>query len=402
MLNSQKRNDYKYGFGKLINNKELNHRHLAYSKRHILHGSFLIFSKLYFNYYKEPFYPKTFLYYEEAILKLRCDLKSLIMLYSPEYKVQHLQSVSAMSMYKGKEDYNKKTEEQLKESLQIYYRLLKKVEKRSLSNEIKSRIRNLFNSLPWIRGVNKKTVDNREDIENMFDLLSNKLVFEYVPTKEVNKLAVYTAIIGDQDELLNLSSVSENCDYFCITNNKNITSKLWNVIYIDSLYYEELIGLSNNETTLFIKTHPDLFFQNYKHTLWIDHNIDIVGEISSWLLIYNKNNSITMFKNNERDLLSEALEDNIFLEYSENVKISKQISEYYEDGYDESISQVMTNVIYRKNDASINEINNQWWKEIKKHSLQDQLSLNYVLWKNKTPFDLCNLNPQENRYFKIV
>lgn len=64
-----------------------------------LHGSFQIMSYKYFEYYSEPYDPGTFMYMEENILKLRCDSRNLCMVYSPEYKVLHLQAVSTNSVH---------------------------------------------------------------------------------------------------------------------------------------------------------------------------------------------------------------------------------------------------------------------------------------------------------------
>ncbi|MFT8900637.1 glycosyltransferase family 2 protein [Liquorilactobacillus nagelii] len=59
-----------------------------------LHGSFQIFSGMYFKFYDEPYYKETFMYLEENILKYRCDVANLKMRYSPEYKITHLQAAS--------------------------------------------------------------------------------------------------------------------------------------------------------------------------------------------------------------------------------------------------------------------------------------------------------------------
>ena len=59
-----------------------------------LHGSFLIFSLNYFKWYDTPFDSGTFLYMEENILRVRCNIHGLKMLYSPDYCVNHLQAVS--------------------------------------------------------------------------------------------------------------------------------------------------------------------------------------------------------------------------------------------------------------------------------------------------------------------
>lgn len=80
-----------------------------YTDKKTLHGSFLVFSSKYFNYYKEPFDNGTFLYMEENILRLRCDKKALKMVYSPEYCVNHLQAISTNMVNKDQlmRDYNR-------------------------------------------------------------------------------------------------------------------------------------------------------------------------------------------------------------------------------------------------------------------------------------------------------
>lgn len=59
-----------------------------------LHGSFLVMSKKYLDKFTVPFDPGTFLYMEEAILRLRCERKKIPMVYDPNYEVNHLQAVS--------------------------------------------------------------------------------------------------------------------------------------------------------------------------------------------------------------------------------------------------------------------------------------------------------------------
>ncbi len=70
-----------------------------------LHGSFQIFSSAYFKHYDLPYDPRTFLYREEDILRLRCDQKNLRCVYDPGYQIEHLQAVSTNMVH---EDDNKK------------------------------------------------------------------------------------------------------------------------------------------------------------------------------------------------------------------------------------------------------------------------------------------------------
>lgn len=65
-----------------------------------LQGSCLILSPIYFRHYTE-LYNKTFLYFEEAILKYRCDKHGLISLYSPDLVILHKESVSVNQVAKN-------------------------------------------------------------------------------------------------------------------------------------------------------------------------------------------------------------------------------------------------------------------------------------------------------------
>lgn len=64
------------------------------SDKYTLHGSFQIFSGIYFEKYELPYDEATFLYMEEDFLKLRCEKYRLLMQYDNSYTVNHLQAVS--------------------------------------------------------------------------------------------------------------------------------------------------------------------------------------------------------------------------------------------------------------------------------------------------------------------
>lgn len=101
-----------------------NNKYNRFSDELTLHGSFQVFSKKYFQYYREPYDPRTFLYCEENLLKLRCDNRKLKMIYSPDYKINHLQNLST-DMLEGsfinKRIYRIKC---MIKSMKIYYREL--------------------------------------------------------------------------------------------------------------------------------------------------------------------------------------------------------------------------------------------------------------------------------------
>ena len=68
-----------------------------------LHGSALVFSKLYIKSYAYAFYPKTYLYREEDILFYIANRDNLKTVYSPNVEIYHKEDVSTNASIKGKE-----------------------------------------------------------------------------------------------------------------------------------------------------------------------------------------------------------------------------------------------------------------------------------------------------------
>ena len=63
-----------------------------------LHGACLIFTPAFVQHYDEPFDPRTFLYFEEHILWMRCQTAGLTMHYDPRIVVKHVEDASTDSM----------------------------------------------------------------------------------------------------------------------------------------------------------------------------------------------------------------------------------------------------------------------------------------------------------------
>lgn len=65
-------------------------------------------------------------------------------------------------------------------------------------------------------------------------------------------------------------------------------------------------------------------------------------------------------------------------------KLDKTIKLLKKEGYPEHNGLYENNFIYRKhNEKEIVGLMNQWWQFINKYSRRDQMSLCYLLWKNK-------------------
>ena len=67
----------------------------------ILHGACVIFSSSYIESHPEPFYPKTFMYFEMEILDWLCRQEGNVVLYDPRISVKHYQYMATTLEYRS-------------------------------------------------------------------------------------------------------------------------------------------------------------------------------------------------------------------------------------------------------------------------------------------------------------
>lgn len=67
----------------------------------VLHGACVIFSERYLKSHPEPFYPKTYMYYEMEILEWICRKEKSVVLYDPSILVRHYQYVASKQQYRS-------------------------------------------------------------------------------------------------------------------------------------------------------------------------------------------------------------------------------------------------------------------------------------------------------------
>ena len=67
----------------------------------VLHGSCVIFSRRYLERHPEPFYPKTFMYFEMEILEWLCRREGSVIRYDPSINVLHYQYMASKIEYRS-------------------------------------------------------------------------------------------------------------------------------------------------------------------------------------------------------------------------------------------------------------------------------------------------------------
>ena len=210
-------------------------------------------------------------------------------------------------------------------------------------------------------------------------------------------LVVYTAIIGDYDDLRDPLIVEPGVSYVCYTDQKHIKSDVWDIRYIDEVP-EEKRAIRVRE----YKMLPHKFFPEYESSIWVDASLKIIGKLTELIEKYQKHANFLLMPHNERICVYDEAFEVIKLLLTPKHKVFAQVKYYLNDGYPcDNILLVGGFLARNHNDDKVIQTMGQWYKEVCSHSKRDQISLPYVIWKNKLFYDLCDLYFGDNKYLKF-
>ncbi len=232
----------------------------------------------------------------------------------------------------------------------------------------------------------------------------------------MNKTVIYTAIFGDKDNLIEPEFVPENCDFVCFTD-QDFQSSIWQVKKVEPKFEDPV------RNARMYKILPHKFLSEYEYSVWVDGNLVVKGDINKLINKYLQKNNLAIFDHNQHTKRwkklfwvknTEDCRDCIYDEYEylldryEKLGIykddpelmKKQIEKYKKENYPENNGLAVTMIILRKhNEKDITKTMENWWSEIKNHSRRDQLSFNFVAWKNNLSFIYMKGDSRRNKYF---
>jgi len=225
------------------------------------------------------------------------------------------------------------------------------------------------------------------------------------------KIAVYTSIFNGYDNLIEDQFQMDGVDYICFTD-QSIQSTNWKVVNSIPIYNDP------NRNAKKYKILPHRYLHEYDWSIWIDGNIKVISDIRNLctnglykvydhMQVFDKRNCIydeAAAILNFGDINSKRTPERGIKNWKDNpMVITDQINRYKLEGYP-SNNGLATNPIIVRNHNSIEVIKNMedWWNEIKYNSKRDQLSFNYIAWKNNFSFIYLQGDSRDNEYFKSI
>jgi hypothetical protein len=194
-------------------------------------------------------------------------------------------------------------------------------------------------------------------------------------------LAIYTALFGQYDKLIEPHRKYPNCEFICFTDQKHLKSEIWDIVYID------IDGISGTYKNRRLKMLPHIYLKDYHRSLYIDANIGIDKNpfpLCSELL---SKHDFIIPKHFKRTCIYEEGHILIRSNRVECVKLIKQTMRYLRSGYVSQTEMGENNVLLR-NHHCIYEFSNAWWQEFSSGVSRDQFSLAYLSWKLNCPIEV--------------
>ena len=218
------------------------------------------------------------------------------------------------------------------------------------------------------------------------------------------RLVIYTVMFGKYDVLCEPIFITEKCDYYIITDQEVPMDSVWKKYPLKRSYKDLLNKYGNLELARYFKTHPHELFKDYKYSMFIDANVQIVADMRP---VFSKlgTNFIAIHLQPGRDCIYQEANAVIALNKGNKREVKRQIENYKNEKFPKHFGLFQTNIMIREhNTKQCIELMEKWWSEIKNHTKRDQLSFTYCLWKmgyNMDNVSILGSNSMENPRFWI-
>lgn len=216
---------------------------------------------------------------------------------------------------------------------------------------------------------------NRADsimIGNMLNLSTKKT--------EINKKVIYTCITGDYDDLKDPQYISEGFDYVCFTDNLELKSNIWEIRPLPI----ECEELSQVKKQRYVKINPHLLLNEYDISIWTDGCVSLIGDLNELVnSVIEDDISVYVPKHPIRNCIYKEAKAVVEIKKDTSDIVKSQIERYKQEGFPSEYGLLQSNILIRKhNEKDCIRLMEAWFDELKCNSHRDQLSFNYVLWKN--------------------
>jgi O-antigen biosynthesis protein len=187
------------------------------------------------------------------------------------------------------------------------------------------------------------------------------------------RACVYTAIIGNYDNLKAPEFVEPDVDYICFSDGPIRAHPIWTVVRIRYFHIDP------TRTARFVKLNPHKLLPQYEICIWADANILLRKPLRPLIEELGPDAPLLFLKHPRRECVYEEAEACKVLGNEADDALDRQCLRYRTLGIPENCGLYETNFFIV--DTSNHETRlffETWWSELQKESRRDQLALAFV------------------------
>ncbi|MCX2977395.1 glycosyltransferase domain-containing protein [Candidatus Marimicrobium litorale] len=169
-------------------------------------------------------------------------------------------------------------------------------------------------------------------------------------------------------------------DFVCFTDDHDYEPPSgWVVIHLN-------FSLANPRLTAkALKVLPHFVFPDYRYTLWVDANLGLLEGAPVYIDSFlNSGAEIGLAKHNRRSCIYDEALECMRWGKDKSERIELQVNTYRRAGYPENAGLYQGGFIMRQQNAKVCKLAMEdWWGQIVKHSIRDQISLPVIISRNE-------------------
>jgi hypothetical protein len=190
-----------------------------------------------------------------------------------------------------------------------------------------------------------------------------------------SQVAVYTAVFGGYDRLIEQPDMP-GVDLVCFTDDPGLRSDQWRVVRARARARHPRMAAK------WFKTHPHRVLRRYRRTIWIDGGVKIEKkDFADIVLGAASSDGLSLFRHPVRNDIAAEAEFCVPIEKYAGLPMLEQVAHYRRRGFPDRSGLWAGGVIGREDNREIRRLGRAWWRENKRWTYQDQLSMPYLLWR---------------------
>lgn len=199
--------------------------------------------------------------------------------------------------------------------------------------------------------------------------------------KEKVRACVYTCLLGGYEDLNEQEKVqSKDIPFFCLTDNRSLKSKNWEMIYVEPVFPGDLV-----RSQRYLKISPHKYFKDYDLSLYIDNSVTLLKNPTEIIEAWLGNDLFVLPHHSFRDTVFNEFLEIIVAGRDDYIHVFEQINQYFlEDSNIFNEKPYWTGILLRRhNDPAVITAMENWLFHVLRYSRRDQLSANLAFKKSK-------------------